>query len=132
MWLTASAECMVGPRAPSAVTLAVQCTGNAYKRSVAVKFTPNHDTGCRTSLAMHNATVQQPVTMVSLNSNPTFVMLQAEAEFVSKHNRVPFCCQCPPFITLSVAQTPVKDNGHLADIPLCCKWYERTPNDDDA
>ncbi|GFV98334.1 uncharacterized protein TNCV_622931 [Trichonephila clavipes] len=56
---------------------------------------------------MHIATVQQPLTMVSPNSNPTIVMLQAEAGFISKHNVVPFICPCPPFIAPLAAQTPV-------------------------
>ncbi|GFV76283.1 hypothetical protein TNCV_4673721 [Trichonephila clavipes] len=35
---------------------------------------------------MHNATFQQPLNTVSPKSNPTIVMLKAEAGFVSKHN----------------------------------------------
>ncbi|GFV24872.1 hypothetical protein TNCV_883401 [Trichonephila clavipes] len=46
---------------------------------------------------MHSATVQQPLTVVSPNSNPTIVMLQAEVGFVSKHNVVPFRCPCPSY-----------------------------------
>ncbi|GFX22731.1 hypothetical protein TNCV_2994641 [Trichonephila clavipes] len=56
---------------------------------------------------MHNATVQQPLTMVSPNSNPTIVMLQAEARFVSKHSVVPFHCPYTPFIVPFTAQTPM-------------------------
>ncbi|GFT35991.1 hypothetical protein TNCV_4343001 [Trichonephila clavipes] len=55
---------------------------------------------------MHNATVQQPITTVSPNSNLNIVILQAEAVFVSKHNAVPFCCPCPPLIASLVAQMP--------------------------
>ncbi|GFY12538.1 hypothetical protein TNCV_2447291 [Trichonephila clavipes] len=69
--------------------------------------TTNHDTGFRISVAMHIATVQQPLTMVSLKSNPTIVMLQAEEAFVSEHNVAPFRCPCSPFTKLLVAQTPV-------------------------
>ncbi|GFT74168.1 hypothetical protein TNCV_2717071 [Trichonephila clavipes] len=69
--------------------------------------TPNHYTGCRTSVAMHNATVQQHLTVVSPNSNPTIVILQAELRFVSKHNVALFRCPCPPFIATLVEQTPV-------------------------
>ncbi|GFW30672.1 hypothetical protein TNCV_456091 [Trichonephila clavipes] len=52
--------------------------------------TPNDETGCRTSVAMHNATAQQSLTMVSPNSNPTIVILHAEAGFVRKHDVFPF------------------------------------------
>ncbi|GFX55459.1 uncharacterized protein TNCV_267471 [Trichonephila clavipes] len=60
------------------VALAVQGTGNAYKRGAAVKSnaTTNHDTGCKTNVATHDATLQQPLTTVSPNSNPTIEMLQ--------------------------------------------------------
>ncbi|GFW88677.1 hypothetical protein TNCV_2833381 [Trichonephila clavipes] len=69
--------------------------------------TPNHDTGCSTSTAMHNETVQQPLTTVSPNSNPTIVMLQAEARFASKHSVAPFRYPCPPFIVPLAVKTPV-------------------------
>ncbi|GFV93413.1 hypothetical protein TNCV_1987291 [Trichonephila clavipes] len=68
---------------------------------------PNPDTGCRTSMTMHNATVQQPLTTVSANSNPTIVMLQAKVLFASKHNAVPFCCPYPPLIAPLAAQMPM-------------------------
>ncbi|GFT74172.1 uncharacterized protein TNCV_5027041 [Trichonephila clavipes] len=60
-----------------------------------------------TSVAMHNATVQQRLTVVSPNSNPTIVILQAELILVSKHNVALFRCPCPPFIATLVEQTPV-------------------------
>ncbi|GFX89006.1 hypothetical protein TNCV_2853061 [Trichonephila clavipes] len=69
--------------------------------------TPNHGTRCRTSVTMHNATVQQPLTPVFSNSNLTIVMLQAKAGFVNKHNVVPFGCQCRVFIAGLAAQTPM-------------------------
>ncbi|GFY07819.1 hypothetical protein TNCV_4287551 [Trichonephila clavipes] len=56
---------------------------------------------------MHNATVQQPLTTVSPNSNAAFMMLQAKAEFISKHNVVPFRCPSPLSIEPLVAQMPV-------------------------
>ncbi|GFX98657.1 uncharacterized protein TNCV_1502351 [Trichonephila clavipes] len=67
------------------VALAVQCIDNAYQKDAAVKSntTPNHGTGCRTCVAMHNTTVQQPLTTVSPNSNPTTVMLQAQKWYSS-------------------------------------------------
>ncbi|GFW21454.1 hypothetical protein TNCV_1532771 [Trichonephila clavipes] len=75
---------------------------------------PSHDTGCRTSVAMYNATVQKPLTTtVSPNSNPTIVMFLAEARFVSKHNVVPFRCPCPPFITSLAKQTLVVSSQGL-------------------
>ncbi|GFU77274.1 hypothetical protein TNCV_4853751 [Trichonephila clavipes] len=81
-----------------------QVTG---KKGATVKSntTPNHDTRCRTSVAVHNAIVQIPLTTVSPNSNSTIVMLQAEAQFVSKHI-VPFRCPLPPFIAQLAAQAP--------------------------
>ncbi|GFY23209.1 hypothetical protein TNCV_3764491 [Trichonephila clavipes] len=51
------------------------------------------------------AEVQQPLTTVSSNSNPTIMMLQAKSEFVSKNNVVPFHCPCMPFIALLAVQT---------------------------
>ncbi|GFU34583.1 hypothetical protein TNCV_1993131 [Trichonephila clavipes] len=57
-------------------------------------------------MVMHNAAVQQPLTMMSRNSNPTIVMLQAKAVFVNK-NVVPSRLPCPSFISKLVAQTPV-------------------------
>ncbi|GFU64706.1 hypothetical protein TNCV_876291 [Trichonephila clavipes] len=64
---------------------------------------------------------------VSPKSNPTIVMLQAEAEFISKHNAVPFSCPChhsSHHWRLKHLWFPVKgkqSNGFLADIPLCSK-----------
>ncbi|GFV97931.1 hypothetical protein TNCV_5069711 [Trichonephila clavipes] len=58
-------------------------------------------------VAMHNATVQQLLTTVSPNSNSTIVMMQPEAEFVSKHNADLFCSPWLPFITPLAAQIPV-------------------------
>ncbi|GFV30344.1 uncharacterized protein TNCV_98191 [Trichonephila clavipes] len=56
---------------------------------------------------MHNSTVQQSLTTVSPNSNPTIVMLQAETGLVSKHNVILSRCPCPPFIAPMVAQMPM-------------------------
>ncbi|GFW10714.1 hypothetical protein TNCV_4918331 [Trichonephila clavipes] len=53
---------------------------------------------------MQNATVYQPLSTVSRNSNPTIPMLQ---EFVCKANVVPFRCPCPPFNSPLTAQTIV-------------------------
>ncbi|GFW29464.1 hypothetical protein TNCV_744061 [Trichonephila clavipes] len=41
------------------------------------------------------------------NSNPTIVMLQAEAGFISKHNAIPSRCPCVPLIELLAAQMHV-------------------------
>ncbi|GFV36049.1 transposon Tf2-6 polyprotein [Trichonephila clavipes] len=43
----------------------------------------------------------------------TVSVLQAEAEFVIKHNVVPFRCQCPPFIASLTAQTNVVSSQGL-------------------
>ncbi|GFV16531.1 hypothetical protein TNCV_2468581 [Trichonephila clavipes] len=96
----ASAECMGESRASTPVALAVQFTVNVYERNAGGKSntTLNHDTECRTSVAMRNAEVHQPLITVSPNSIPTIVMLQAESEFVSKHNVAPFRCPCSPFM----------------------------------
>ncbi|GFU54222.1 hypothetical protein TNCV_3618781 [Trichonephila clavipes] len=78
-------------------------------RGVAVKSntTPNHDTGCWSSVAMHYATVQQSLNTVSPNSNASIVMLQAKTGFVIKHNVIQFRCPCPSFIKPLTAQMPV-------------------------
>ncbi|GFU20063.1 hypothetical protein TNCV_1192051 [Trichonephila clavipes] len=75
---------------------------------------------------MHNATVQQPLAAMSPDWNPTIVMLQTEAWFVSKYNVIPFHRPCPSFLALLVAQTPLvsshkRSNGRLVDFPLFCK-----------
>ncbi|GFY14192.1 hypothetical protein TNCV_3613811 [Trichonephila clavipes] len=68
---------------------------------------------------MHNATVPQPVTTVSLNSNTTIVVIQAVAGFVSKHNVIPFRSPCPLFIAPLMAQTPVVFSQGREDL---CSW----------
>ncbi|GFV04487.1 hypothetical protein TNCV_1314491 [Trichonephila clavipes] len=76
---------------------------------------------------MHNTTVQQRLTMVFPNVNPTIVILQAQAGFVSKYIAVLFRSPCPPFISPLAAQRPwfpvrgKQSNGRLANIPICCK-----------
>ncbi|GFT34046.1 hypothetical protein TNCV_4384931 [Trichonephila clavipes] len=98
-----------------------------HPRGVAVisNTTPSHGAGYRINIEILNATVQQPPTRVSPNSNPTIVILQVEARFVRKHNVTPFRCPCPPLSTpLNGANAPVKGkrgNGRLADIPFSCK-----------
>ncbi|GFT98539.1 hypothetical protein TNCV_1352271 [Trichonephila clavipes] len=102
----ANAECEGGPRAPTPQRCSAGCS--VYRQCVlegdGIEI---HDTGCRTSVAMRNATVQQPLNAVSSNSNPSIGMLQVEAGFASKHNIILFRCPCPPFIASLVAQTPV-------------------------
>ncbi|GFW47154.1 hypothetical protein TNCV_56071 [Trichonephila clavipes] len=70
IWLMASAEYMGGPRAQHLrdVSLAVQCTDNAYQSGAAVKSNtiPNHDIGCKTNVTMHNTTVWQPLITVAV------------------------------------------------------------------
>ncbi|GFX03289.1 uncharacterized protein TNCV_3555171 [Trichonephila clavipes] len=111
IWLMASAECMGGPRAPTPQRCGTGCS--VYQKcvlehvQVKLNTTSDHGTGCKTRVAMHNATVQQPLITVSPNSNPTIVMLQAKAGFVSKHSVVTFRYPCPPFIAPLAVQTPV-------------------------
>ncbi|GFV19151.1 hypothetical protein TNCV_3223691 [Trichonephila clavipes] len=62
---------------------------------------------------MRNTTIQQPLTTVSPNSNPTIVFLLAKAGFVSKYNVVPFCCPCPPLIAPLAVQMPVVSSQGL-------------------
>ncbi|GFX01897.1 hypothetical protein TNCV_370861 [Trichonephila clavipes] len=105
--------------------------GNAYYRGVAMKSntTPNLDTCCRTTVVMHNATVkQQHLTTVSPNSNPTTVILQIEAEFVSKHkmsfHSVVHVHRSSHHWWRQRLWPPLKgkrSNGRLADNPLFCK-----------
>ncbi|GFW23365.1 hypothetical protein TNCV_3804641 [Trichonephila clavipes] len=67
------AECMGGPRAPTPQRCSA---GYSVYRQCAIEghgseihTTPNHDTGCSTSVAMHSVTIQQPLTKVSNHSN---------------------------------------------------------------
>ncbi|GFW28306.1 hypothetical protein TNCV_4639731 [Trichonephila clavipes] len=80
--------------------------------SVKSNTIPSHDTGLMTSVAIHNAKVQQPLTTVSPNSISIIVMLHAEERFVSKHNVVPFRCPCLPFIApLGAKMSVVSSQG---------------------
>ncbi|GFU13722.1 hypothetical protein TNCV_939481 [Trichonephila clavipes] len=107
----ASAECMKGTLAPTPQRCSVSCS--VYRQCVPEgcgrkhNTIPNHDTRCRTIVAMHDATVQKPLNTVSPNSNLIIVMLQAEAEFANKYNFVPFRCSYPPFITPLAVETHV-------------------------
>ncbi|GFX10770.1 hypothetical protein TNCV_3929101 [Trichonephila clavipes] len=91
------------------VALAIQCTCIMDWKDMTVKSntSPNHDTGCRTSMEIHNATIYQLPTTVSVNSNTTIMMLQAEEGFDSKDNALPSCCRCLPFLAPLVTQTHV-------------------------
>ncbi|GFY07241.1 hypothetical protein TNCV_1585961 [Trichonephila clavipes] len=134
-----SAECMGGPRAPTPQRCRASCS--VYRQGVlegcgsGIQY---HDAGCRISKAMHNATVQQPLTPLSPNSNPTIVMLQTAAGFVSKHNGVPFRCPCLPFVTLLAVQSCGFQSrvNEAMDTSLTfysaangVEWHEWTPND---
>ncbi|GFV02588.1 hypothetical protein TNCV_5017561 [Trichonephila clavipes] len=73
-----SGACMRGPRAPTPQ----RCSAgySSYRHYILEGWSseiqyPNHDTEFKTSLAMQNATVQQPLNTVSPNSNPTIVKL---------------------------------------------------------
>ncbi|GFW11749.1 hypothetical protein TNCV_1082951 [Trichonephila clavipes] len=97
-----SAECMVFLHLRD-VRKVVQCTGDAYQRGAPVKSntTPKPCYRAQDQCDDDNATVQQPLTKVSPNSNPTVV--QIEVGFVSKPNVAP----CPPFIAPLAVQMPV-------------------------
>ncbi|GFU45104.1 hypothetical protein TNCV_4235721 [Trichonephila clavipes] len=131
IWLMASAENMGGPRAPTSRRCRAACL--VYRQCVlkgaAVNSNTiqNCDTGCRTSVAMHNAIVQPPLITVSPNSNPTIAMLHAEADSIvntmSFHSIV-HDCRSSHLWRRKRLWFPVKgkrNNGCLADIPLCCK-----------
>ncbi|GFS89140.1 hypothetical protein TNCV_1258901 [Trichonephila clavipes] len=115
IWLMTSVERMGEPGVPTPQRCSAGCSEycqSVLERGVVVKSntTPNHNTGCRTSVAIHNTTVQQPLTTVFSNSNPTIVMLKARARrrgIPHKHNIVPFLCPCRSFITSLAAQTLV-------------------------
>ncbi|GFW79252.1 hypothetical protein TNCV_2476591 [Trichonephila clavipes] len=68
--------------------------------------------------SVHNSTVQQPLTSVSPNSNPTILIWQAEVEFACKHNVIPFRCAYPPFIAPLMAQVSVAPSQGLIDALL--------------
>ncbi|GFX78028.1 hypothetical protein TNCV_971821 [Trichonephila clavipes] len=87
---------------------------------------------------MHNATDQQPLTLVFPNSNPTVMLLQSEAVFVCKHDVVPFRCPRCPLITPLVAHSCGFQSWVNEAMDALQKfhstangveWYERTPND---
>ncbi|GFX84492.1 transposable element Tcb2 transposase [Trichonephila clavipes] len=68
---------------------------------------PYHNTRCRTSVVVHSAAVQHPLSTVSTDSNPTIVVLQTDASLVSKDNFIPFCHPHPSFIAPLAAETSV-------------------------
>ncbi|GFT54201.1 hypothetical protein TNCV_2467151 [Trichonephila clavipes] len=86
-----------------------------------------------------DATVQQPLTTVFPNSNPTIVTLQAEAEFVNKYNVVPHSIvhvrrsshtwvpnACGFQSTLNEALDALRTFHSTAN---GVEWYEWTPNE---
>ncbi|GFX50166.1 hypothetical protein TNCV_2781881 [Trichonephila clavipes] len=80
IWLMASAEYMGGVPTPQRCSAALSVYRQCDLRGEAVKSNTifNYYTKGGTSVAMHNATVQQ-----SPNSNPTIMMLQVELRFLS-------------------------------------------------
>ncbi|GFT37206.1 HTH_Tnp_Tc3_2 domain-containing protein [Trichonephila clavipes] len=97
IWLMVSAECMEGPRAPTPQRCSAGCS--AYRQCVLegcgseIRNNPNYDTGCRTSVAVHNATVHQPLTTVSPNSNPRNLIQQQYSQSKSQKNFRPSTAQ---------------------------------------
>ncbi|GFS47410.1 uncharacterized protein TNCV_4863321 [Trichonephila clavipes] len=63
---------------------------------------------CKHNAVTYNATVQQPLTTVSRNSNPNTLMLKSKTGFVSKHNVVPFRC---PYLTLIAIACSFQSRG---------------------
>ncbi|GFW06611.1 hypothetical protein TNCV_2189441 [Trichonephila clavipes] len=69
----ASVECMGGSRALTPHCSAGCSVNRQYMRTrgcgskIQYHAASNHDTGCRTSVSMDNATVEQTLTMVSPN-----------------------------------------------------------------
>ncbi|GFX10186.1 hypothetical protein TNCV_1865841 [Trichonephila clavipes] len=138
----ASAECMGVPWAPTSHKYSAGCS--IYQQCILkgcgseIQY---HDTGCRTSVEMHNATVQQPLTSVYLNSNLTIVMLQAEAGYVSKHisfhsiGHVHGSLHHWRHKHLWFPVRSIRSNGRLTDIlkidsaANIIESYERTTND---
>ncbi|GFY24080.1 hypothetical protein TNCV_1011331 [Trichonephila clavipes] len=101
-----------------------------------VKETPNHEIPSnqsiiwrKTSVAMYNATLQQTLTTMSLNSNPTIVMLQVEAGSISKHNVFPFRCQWTPFIVPMAKQTPVVSSQETKEAMNALRTFHSAAND---
>ncbi|GFX15540.1 endonuclease-reverse transcriptase [Trichonephila clavipes] len=109
IWLMASAECMEGPRAPTPHRCRAGCS----------KY--------RTSVTMHNATVQQPLTTMSPSSNLTAVMLEAETGFVSKHV-IPSRCPCPPFIAPLAAQNSCSFQSRINEAMDTLRTFHSTAN----
>ncbi|GFW41543.1 hypothetical protein TNCV_4034601 [Trichonephila clavipes] len=69
--------------------------------------TPYHNTRYRTIVVVHNSDLQHPLSTVSPDSNPTIVVLQTDAELVSKDNFIPFCRPHPSLIVPLAAETSV-------------------------
>ncbi|GFU75749.1 hypothetical protein TNCV_1652091 [Trichonephila clavipes] len=80
IWLWPSPEGKEGQLAPTPRRYSAGCL--KYRQCVLEKCEsdiPYHNTRCRTSVAVHNAAVQHPLSMVSPNSNLTIVVLQTDA-----------------------------------------------------
>lgn len=126
--LKASSKCMWVPRA-STLQKRWSTGFSVYWQWVLegcgseIQYPFNHDTGYRTNVAMHTATVQEPLTTVSPNC---VSILQTVAGFINKPNVVPFRWPCPLFFAPLVAQNkwiPAKDkrsNICFVDISLIC------------
>lgn len=70
---------------------------------------------------MHNTTIQQPLSTVYLNSNPTIVILQSEVWFVRKHAiRMSISTVQRTIVNANVygLESTVRE---AMDIPLYCK-----------
>ncbi|GFT00941.1 hypothetical protein TNCV_4053701 [Trichonephila clavipes] len=111
IWLMASAEFMGGPPAPTPQRCSVGCS--VYRQRVLEGYD------------------------MSLNLNPTIVMLQAEAVSVSKHIVFSKHVSCPywPFIAPLACGFQSRVNEAMDALWIFysgangVEWYERTPND---
>ncbi|GFX47803.1 hypothetical protein TNCV_5002241 [Trichonephila clavipes] len=99
IYFMASAECMGGARARTHKAWNADCL--VYRQRVLegcnskIQNHPKFDTLCMTSVVMNNTTASHH--SVS-RLQPTIVILQAVASFVSKPNVVPFRFPCLAFI----------------------------------
>ncbi|GFU72959.1 uncharacterized protein TNCV_4636931 [Trichonephila clavipes] len=83
IWLWQSPEGKEGQLSPTPQRCSAACL--KYRQCVLeeresdIQSAPYHNTRCRTSVVVHNAAVQHPLSTVSPDSNLTIVMLQTDA-----------------------------------------------------
>ncbi|GFX59167.1 hypothetical protein TNCV_936821 [Trichonephila clavipes] len=130
-----SSECMEGLQLLRDCSVYQQCVLEENGNEIQTPQKKNHDTGCRTSVAINNATVHQHFTMVSPNSNLPIVVLQAEVGVVSKQNVIPLCCPCHTIdgsSTFGFQSRVCETMDALRTFHSAAngvEWYDWTPND---